>query len=185
MERNDLEPLTDIENVSAASKLLRDAAGKIEKLGWHGGESVQQYSRKLWGQENQISSTPALSNEDAIAVLAGILNKMSDELAGCADTIDPNAASLMTAFGIDAPSGRPSGKPAATHARFTARAVYAVFEKITGKKPSVTTNPYTYGSPASGPFLELVKDVFEALSIEASPEVWARAVCKENNTPQK
>ncbi len=185
MERNDLEPSTDIENVRAASKLLRDAAGKIEKLGWHGGQSVRHYAGKLWGQENQISSMPVLSDEALIKVLAGKLTQMSDDLAGCADTIDPNAASSMTALGNDESSGRPRGKPPETHAHFTARAVYAVFEKITGKKPSVTTNPYLYGNPASGPFLEFVKDVFETLEIKASPETWARKVCKENNTRQK
>ena len=183
MERNDNEPAVDIENLLKASKKVRDAAGKIEGLGWHGGEAVQDYSRKLWAQENQINSTPALSNEDAIAVLADILTQMADKLSECARTIDLNAPSVMSAFGIDEPAGRRRGRPAATHAYFTAREVYRVYKKITGKIPSVTTNPHADGNPASGPFLELVQDVFGALKLEESSETWARAVCKENNAP--
>jgi hypothetical protein len=91
----------------------------------------------------------------------------------------------MSAFGRDQPAGRPRGRPVATHAYFTAREVYGAYEKITGNQPSVTTNPHAYGNPASGPFLELVQDIFDALELEESPETWARAVCKEKNAPQK
>jgi hypothetical protein len=185
MERNDNKPTVEIENLRKASKLVQDAAENIKKLGWHGGEAVQDYSGKLWAQENQISSTPALSNEGAIAVLAGILAKMSEQLSECARTIDPNAPSVMSAFGIDEPAGRRRGRPAATHAYFTAREVYTVYENITGRTPTVTTNPHADGNPASGPFLKLVKDVFDALELEESSETWARAVCKENNAPKR
>lgn len=63
-------------------------------------------------------------------------------------------------------------------ARGVSRILAFDYAELTGKRPTVTTDPYLAGHPAGGEFLEFVAAVFSALGIKASPETWARSAAQ-------
>lgn len=63
-------------------------------------------------------------------------------------------------------------------ARGVSRILAFDYAELTGKPPTVTTDPYLPGNPAGGEFLEFVGAVFTALGIKASPETWARSAAQ-------
>ena len=82
-----------------------------------------------------------------------------------------NSANLEMMIEISkapAVGGRPREDFAAEVAGFVAEE----YRRLTGRKPTVPVRERD--ARAYGPFLELVRDVFAALGIKASPVVWAR-----------
>jgi hypothetical protein len=62
--------------------------------------------------------------------------------------------------------------------REIARAVARHYEQLTGKRPTVGTKD----GVAYGPFLNIMREVFAILGVDASAEVQARAIAREWNT---
>jgi hypothetical protein len=67
------------------------------------------------------------------------------------------------------------GRPANERIRILLRVLHRQYQELTGKRPTITVRPDYPGSPASGRFVELVRQVFSALAISASAEAAVRA----------
>ena len=67
-----------------------------------------------------------------------------------------------------------TGRPKSSIPFHIAKILAGEYFRATGKPPTVATNAHERGHPAYGPFLDLVRTVFKALKIKASPESMAR-----------
>src|SRR5262245_23114915 len=63
------------------------------------------------------------------------------------------------------------GPPGKNQARRTAEAAALAFWRLTGKRPTVTTNPVT--NKRGGLFLKFLREVFAVIGLEASVDVQA------------
>jgi|GEM_PF-3206235 len=89
------------------------------------------------------------------------------------ELIDERRTTWVNAIAFD----RSTGRPLKVHtANFTA-ACGAAYQKITGKAPSLTTNPVD--NLVSGPFIEFLSAMFASFGIRASVEAQARALVRE------
>jgi hypothetical protein len=70
------------------------------------------------------------------------------------------------------------GRPSNVRVSAIVRILYDQVYDLTGHRPTITVNPGHLNSPASGPFLCLVRRVFSALDISASVEAAVRAELK-------
>ena len=74
--------------------------------------------------------------------------------------------------------GYPSkGPPRKNQARLIALNAAQDYRRLTGKEPTITTNPNT--NERGGQFLKFLREVFEALDIDASADVQAVAAVRE------
>jgi hypothetical protein len=79
------------------------------------------------------------------------------------------------ALSLDVPEKQGGGRPRALLPTGIARILAFNYQELTGKRPTIIIDD-SYGSPASGPFLELVTEVFNALGVDdASPNSMARS----------
>ena len=69
------------------------------------------------------------------------------------------------------------GHPAKHHARLTAEMAARVYWDLTGKRPTITTNPNT--NKRGGRFLAFLREVFDAMGIDASAEAQAVAIVRQ------
>ncbi|QFT60468.1 hypothetical protein FIU94_16685 [Sulfitobacter sp. THAF37] len=175
LERSDKRPINDSEQLDAAAKNLRIAAKKLEGLGWHGGKSLTIISREVRQMNEDLPGLPLMGALDSGPFLAGFLQALAERLTKCAEDIHPNAAPVMSALDENAKRNTGVGARQKTGAHFTSRKAYDAFRILAGKTPSVATTD----GKAYGPFLDFLKDIFDCLSIDASPETWAREVCRE------
>ncbi len=103
-------------------------------------------------------------------------------LKACAETSEPASAEPASAEPASAEpaSAAKGGRPRKVSAKNIAEVVGQHFRGLTGKRPTVSVYPPVgvkeKDGKAYGPFLDLMTDVFTALEIKASPEVWARHV---------
>ena len=74
----------------------------------------------------------------------------------------------------DLPANAGLGAPTKTMARQIAQAVADHYRGLTDKKPTISTKD----GKATGPFLDLLAEVFDTLDISARPESQARAVIR-------
>ena len=72
------------------------------------------------------------------------------------------------------PESQGKGRPEARLSSGIARILAFNYQELTGNKPTINVDPYSHGHKAYGPFLDFVKDVFNALGVRASPEASAR-----------
>ena len=77
------------------------------------------------------------------------------------------------------------GRPKKSGALQLTKCCFDVYEKLTGKKPTILTDPMAVGNKASGPFLDFLRSIFVSLEINASPEACARSVSKEKRSSKK
>ena len=70
-------------------------------------------------------------------------------------------------------------------AKGLSRILASDYSVLTGKRPTVTTDPYSRGHPAGGEFLKFVQAVFLALDINASAETWARSAAEARGNTAK
>jgi len=99
--------------------------------------------------------------------LAEALSKLEDVYRGARERI-----------GVAPPDGYPpKGPPGKNQAKQTAIAAAEAYRSLTGKEPTFTTNPDT--NKPGGPFLRFLREVFDALGIEARAEGYARRVVSE------
>lgn len=79
---------------------------------------------------------------------------------------------------------RARGRRKKEEARVLALECAAIYQEVTGNKPTIVTDTATH--EASGPFLNFVTDIFSGLKISGSPEAAARLAIgerKEKNSP--
>ena len=138
----------DIKSLQLAAKHLRNCVSNLTPVGWHGGEQLIPLASRL--VEREQPRTPIVSINEAATVVANFLEYLGEK--------------------------RPEGRPTKIIAGFTARECALVFGEVSGKRPTVSTDPNSYGNQAYGPFLDFVTKVFSELKIDASPETWARDV---------
>lgn len=160
----------DIKSLQLAAKHLRRCVSKLKPVGWHGSEHLIPLAARL--VEREQPGTPNVPITEAATVVANILEEISAELDAASRQVTPDARPIFLYLG----EKRPGGRPTETIAEFTARECASVFEEVSGRKPTVSTDPNSYGNQAYGPFLDFVTKVFSELGIEASPETWARDV---------
>jgi hypothetical protein len=85
-----------------------------------------------------------------------------------------HARMLLQAAGEWKSLGR--GQPKKDGPRMLAKHCGMIFKVVSGKKPTVTTDPISFID--SGPFLAFVVDVFQQFEISASPQAAARETVK-------
>lgn len=79
------------------------------------------------------------------------------------------------------------GAPEDTWARPVSDRLCASFEALTGQRATVSTYPDTHPryAQAYGPFLDMVRECFAVLGIDASPESQARAAVRRRRAKEK
>ena len=182
IQRSDTVPLDDIEGLKKAAASIRKSADEVRKLGWHGSGEIEGFAKQMYKMNAGLPGLPILSREDAVQSLAKFLDGYASKFTEAAHSINPDAPSVMSAFGSDKRPGRPRGRPAETHAQFVTRECYDAFAELSGSRPKVITG--RLDGIATGRFLAFVTDIFGALDIGASAEASARLVCKEKK-PKK
>ena len=160
----------DIKSLQLAAKHLRRCVSKLKPVGWHGSEHLIPLAARL--VEREQPGTPNVPITEAATVVANFLEEISAELDAASRQVTPDARPIFSYLG----EKRPGGRPTETIAEFTKRECASIFEEVSGRKPTVSTDPNSYGNQAYGPFLDFVTKVFSELGIEASPETWARDV---------
>jgi len=183
MEHGDKPASRDINDLEAAAKNLRLAASKLEKLGWHGSTSLLEFSKALKKVDVGFAGEPLMDALEASGYAAQHLSRLANRIEDCASEIDRSAGSVLEAFGGKAKRSSGRGARTKTEAYFTAREAYDAFAALAQKAPSVTTK--TNDNTASGPFFDFVCEVFDFLSVDASPETWARLVCREKKATKQ
>lgn len=78
-----------------------------------------------------------------------------------------------------------TGQPRKEVAFHIAMILAEEYHRATGKNPTIITDSYGFGHPASGNFINLIKNIFEIVSIKASPEAMARDAIKLWNKRKK
>ncbi|MDE9449980.1 hypothetical protein J3R80_05800 [Aliiroseovarius sp. Z3] len=180
LDREDKPPEKDIENLALVARSLNKAAKHLRLVGMHGSADMANLVQELrlsgWGIGIGISG----SSEPARDILVELIEKIETHISAVRNSVDPHGKSINTAFGEGPAFEKFSGvgKQRKSAARDFATELAILFNRTTGKKPTVSTDPYR-SNLAYGPFLDLVTDAFNAVEINASAEVWAREACKE------
>lgn len=165
LSHNDGDPESDKLELEKLSNSLKRAASQLRKVEYHGARALQaNYS---------ISPVdiPADSAIDLRDELANNLDKLAVWVTAAKTATPSIGYSTAEIFGEDEGwgEGRPKGRKVV--ARLVAETCADTFEELAGKKPGNTTDPAR--GDHSGPFLELVKDVFSFFEIDASAQTWA------------
>lgn len=170
IERSNRTGAADIKSLQVAAWHLRRCVSSLKPVGWHGGEQLIPLASRLLRPEHP--GRPVIPITEAATDVANILEEISAELDAASEQVTPDAPPIFEYLD----KGRPKGRPTETIADFTAQECASVFKEVSGKRPTVSTDPNSYGNQAYGPFLDFVTEVFSELGIEASPETWARDV---------
>ena len=187
MERSDTDPAKDIELINKSISYLKKAQDALSKVGWYGCKAMEPIAKAEIKKEIGHSFREEMDDGSFVwpvdgrssrATTINLINELEKKLTEAKNQIDPNAPSLWTALDEGAERQK-RVKPKETVACDIAKACGKQFYELTGQRPTVSTNPYKTGRPAYGPFLDFVNDIFSALEISASAEVWAKNACKE------
>lgn len=186
LEGSDKPPQKDVENIDRAAKALSKAREALSQVGFHGsrniGQSFEDAPPEMWQSGFGFARISLNTRE----ILTEHLRQVEVALATASDGVDLDGQSANTAFGQGPAYEKFSGvgKQRKTAAYLFACELAQVYFAQTRKEPSVSTKYSAYGNPAYGAFLDLVKDVFAAIEIDASPERWAR-IARKDFSPKK
>ncbi len=163
--------LSCLRRLNEARPFAREVSGKSAR------DEIAEYQDLCFRLHQHVFSM----SKTAIDALKANKGKLADPLNIGWQMLDHSRLSVAAYNSID-PLKRPKGgAPRLHYAPAVASAVAGAYWEITGKRPTVSVNPVTYG--AYGPFLELLTDIFGVLSIEASPESQAKAAAKAFSPP--
>lgn len=183
IERSDRDPKKDIDSLEKAVKALGKAQRHIDELGWHGSKALPAVLRASLPDPSEFGLVYPESNLQAQGALSNLIGALYEALTTEISGIDPGALSVNSAFGEGAEFEKvKQTKPTETAAALFAGECATVFYELTGKRPTVRTEPLS--GEAYGPFLDFVRAAFNACEITASPETWARRAHKDFS-PQK
>jgi hypothetical protein len=176
IERSNALPQQDIESIAKAIQSMKRAEASLRKVGWHGGNALVPMAQKIKGEGNPEHWKAVVGNTDSADIVADKIGELVAGLADAKEHIPSDAAPVFEYLGEEYSSG---GQPAKTAAYFVAKECATAFQTLSGNAPTIIVDAHSAGSPARGPFLEFVKDIFEILALKASPEGMARKVSKE------
>ncbi len=162
LQRNDRNPEEEVKSIRDAANRVQNAKKAVEKLGNHGRNAIADLARQLSSCTNAGHSSKE--------VLVSHLEWLSDMLNLAATEISPD----LSTGGLGVKKNVFGGAPPKTCAEFTSKECYLAFAELSGSRPTVKTDGISRGHPATGPFIELLTDVFRELSVSASSETWAR-----------
>lgn len=118
---------------------------------------------------------------------ARALHQQGIPLVTLAKTINEMNEQVKAAHAMLSSDDRPllKGRPASRLGPSVAVSCAKAFEALTGRRATIATSATKHAHPASGPFLVLVTEVFEALQIDASAENCARSAAKARRAKEK
>jgi len=178
-ERSNHRPQQDIDCIEKAMQNMKRAGSSLRKVGWHGGNALIPMAQKFKGEGDPEHWKALVGNAESANVVADKIRNMIAGLAEAKEQISLDAAPVFDYLGEDFSNG---GQPAKTTAHFVAKQCATVFQALSGNPPTMITEAHNRGHYARGPFLEFVKDIFEAFALDASPEGMARKVIKERTS---
>lgn len=94
-------------------------------------------------------------------------------------------AALRAAAALEAAPPSIGHKPAKEGAAIVSKFALEAYELLTGKSATISTTAHKVQNRAGGPFMDFLKDVFNALGIEASVESQARAAIRAARAKEK
>ena len=134
-------------------------------------------AEKLFAQRKSAGWPVRSTINGARSEIGNSIKELASGVEEAITQIDPNGASVNTAFG-DGPEFEKFGtKVAKSGARFLAQECFRAFTALSEDRPAVRTD--LQYAEAYGPFHEFVTNIFEALEIDASAEAFAREACAE------
>jgi hypothetical protein len=165
VERKKKSREADLARVVKAANNLRLASKHLENVGLWGGQVLSKHALKAWPESTEMLNADLFSSilapkciSEQIAAIRSVIDEATSELEG--QNSEP-----------DAPKKR--GRKPEDAARIIALRCGRLFWVVTGEKPRVPKLGSEDGTPRYGPFLNLVTEIFLALSITASPQTWA------------
>ncbi|MEM7472919.1 MAG: hypothetical protein AAF340_16345 [Pseudomonadota bacterium] len=178
MDHANTDPKKDQEHILKASANIQRAVGHLQQTGWQGQKQLSAPLEDLNSLLGVQVSTALLSPHDLRQALLDILTNLAGSLRIAGRNVETESGSIYAGFGTGAEfEGFNSTKPRKLLAKYAARDCAELFIELADAEPKVNTS---YSSKeAHGPFLDLVKDVFEALGIDASAETHARVASKD------
>lgn len=154
-----LTTFTGRANTATPAKFVKAARATAEK----------ELSKVAVMSENLVEHLSGLHEPAVIALADG--NVLVHELIAPLQALS-RAAKKADLRGL--PVAGPRGRPRKLAVDPIATAVAHYYEKVTGKKPTIVTDSATgYGG---GPFLTLLRDVFDAIGLQASALAAARKI---------
>lgn len=185
VDRANKPPDKDQEHIRKAGKAIRSARNHLSEVGWHGRKTLSQVVLPLLHGSNRDFVANSGANSAAWEELLRIVDQLDAGLSNAAEEVNLDGKSVMTAFD-DSPENQSFNqkKHSKTTAKYVSDECARIYNRLTGKKPTVPTRQIPHGrqgtsNEAYGPFLDFVADVLIAAEIDASPEVWAKAAAKE------
>lgn len=128
IERSNVKPKRDIENLVRAAKSLRSATAKLSGVGWHGGgalvHALEDY-RKNDIPATSTSTTPGVSKTEAANVFCAEIEAIAVALSDAAERVNGDAPSVLEPFG----KNYKTGSRKKTAAFYTAKKCYKTYKK--------------------------------------------------------
>lgn len=179
IERNNVRPKRDIENLEQAAKHLRRAAAKLSEVGIHGGAELVSAAvdyKKIDMPKLPPDQKPGVSKTEAANVVRAQIDLIAEALSIAAGKVNTNESSFLDWFGEDYKTG--SRKK--TSAFFTTKRCHKTYAKLSKTRPArITEFVGNDRTEPAGPFFDFVSEVFEILDIEANVEHQIKAVFDE------
>ncbi|WP_319823848.1 hypothetical protein [Thalassovita sp.] len=170
VERSQTSTKSDITAMKKALKGLEDAEAEIQSLGSFGSAFLIETAHQLNAFENDAFAGWQHTGHDSKEI---ITNKIREVRCGLSRSVREAEEETPPVY-----KSR-KGAPRKTTALIFTRALYDVFEDLSGTKPTIVTDRET--EEKQGPFLDFVRDMFTLFNVGATPEYMARAVCWEKN----
>lgn len=124
-------------------------------------------------------------NSDAIIAIGGkeILVELSEhvaQIAGKVATIIQNVEKKQNQSESKNQLAKKlrSGAPTNFRATYISNAIAAYYQRITGKRPTISKDPYSDTPKPQGRYFYLVQEIFALLKIDANAEYYARNAAK-------
>lgn len=160
----------DLKDLKKVSEALSRAETLLKEIGLEGGALMVEVAHRL----NEIPSDPFGDCRPTSSAAVGIISDwIADVRSGIQSAIEKQAHIQCA----PARSAERRGAPAKIEATQFARCLYQVFQKLSGKTPSLSTDRST--NQKYGPFLEFVEHAFKHFDVEGSAVNMARAACRE------
>lgn len=178
LDGSNVPPQRDLENIRKAAKAMASVYKHLSEVGWHGQETFSAVLEPFLEKSDYSFFVNSGARSLAKDALLERVQNLRDGLDDAVKRVNLDGPSVMTAFGQGAEFDEfRKTKIPKTQARFFTRKCAEFYFELTGEDPEVWTRREL--NEAYGPFYDLIKDIFGACKIKASPEGFAREVCKE------
>ena len=187
IERADIDPQRDQKELEAVAKALNKANKHLSKIGAYG--SLALYDALAVSMKVLEESGPAvlgsmpesgLTLREKRRIIFSLALSIENAYSIAAKAVQLEAKPFSSIFSGDPETAEfRKGKPKKTAADLFSRECGLVYFSATGKEPKVPDKD----GVAYGPFLDFLADAFDAVKLNASPQVWANKVDKEFSKP--